>query len=263
MNIKREESFEWKYFLLMATVTFFAILSELAPTGVLSLMAGDLNVDLLQAGKLVGHYALASALLGIPLVVASVTLNRKNLLLAIMAGFGIFNLIVGFSTNFTLTYIARFLSGVCAGVLWPMIVAYGIKLAPKKYSGRAVAVIMAGITVGMSIGLPLFTTVSKFFGWRGGFYLLGGLILIDMFLILKILPRIPGEERTKSNSPFIIIKNKGVLAIILITLLVITAHYGVYVYIEAMVDSFDLLGGYRISSNFLWNRFNYIRDYCY
>lgn len=247
MEKSTRQNFEWKFFLLMSTVTFFAILSELAPTGVLSIMSSDLGVSVAQGGNLVGHYALASAIFGIPIVSASVTLDRKKLLLVIMAGFGLFNIIVGLSTNYTLTYVARFLSGICAGVLWPMIVAYGIKIAPEGLSGKAVAVIMAGITVGMSIGLPVFTTIANTFGWRMEFILLGALIIVDMFMIARILPSIPGEQRTKSNSPFTIIQNRGVIAIILITLFVITAHYGVYVYIETMVNNFQLTGGIGIA----------------
>ncbi|NLM06606.1 MAG: MFS transporter [Tissierellia bacterium] len=244
---QNNEIFEWKYFLLLSTVPFFAVLTELAPTGVLSSIAGDLNVDIAKAGSLVGHYALAAAIFGIPLIAASVTMDRKKLLMMILFALGIFNLIVAFSTNFTLTHIARFLSGLSAGVMWPMIVAYGVKMTSKNHGGRAVAVIMAGSTIGMSLGIPLFTLVAKLFGWRAEFYLMGGLILLDMLLIGKILPSVPGEERTESNSLPMIIKNKGVLTVMLITTLVIIANYGVYVYIERMVDSFKLSGGISLA----------------
>ena len=71
----------WLVFGLMASVTFVGLLSELIPSGILPQMADDLGVTESRIGMLVGVYALASALGTIPLIQATLPVNRKHLLL--------------------------------------------------------------------------------------------------------------------------------------------------------------------------------------
>ncbi len=86
------QTFSWFVFGLMASVTFVGILSELVPSGVLPQMTKDLSVSETQLGSLVGVYALASAICAIPLVSATLAVNRKNLQMALLAGFAASNI---------------------------------------------------------------------------------------------------------------------------------------------------------------------------
>lgn len=81
------QSVSWFVFGLMASVTFVGILSELVPSGVLPQMTEGLGVSESEVGFLVGVYALASAVCAIPLISATLAVNRKNLLLALLIGF--------------------------------------------------------------------------------------------------------------------------------------------------------------------------------
>ena len=64
----RQDYFPWAIMILMSSVTFVGILSELMPSGVLPQMMQDLNLNEVQGGNLVGYYALASAIFSIPLI---------------------------------------------------------------------------------------------------------------------------------------------------------------------------------------------------
>jgi predicted MFS family arabinose efflux permease len=78
------QTFSWFVFGLMASVTFVGILFELVPSGVLPQMTESLGVSEGQIGLLVGIYALASAVCAIPLVSATLAVNRKKLLMALL-----------------------------------------------------------------------------------------------------------------------------------------------------------------------------------
>src|SRR5690554_6712346 len=80
---------------LMASVTFVGILSELVPSGILPQMTEGLGIEETQVGFLVGIYALASALGAIPLISMTLAVNRKTLLLILLAGFAASNIVVG------------------------------------------------------------------------------------------------------------------------------------------------------------------------
>ena len=121
----------WFVFGLMASVTFVGILSELVPSGILPQMTEGLGVSETQVGFLVGVYALASALATIPLVSATLAVNRKILLMTLLIGFAASNIVVGLSSSYAVIVTCRILGGICAGVMWPMIAAYGTRLVPE------------------------------------------------------------------------------------------------------------------------------------
>ena len=234
---------QWFVFGLMASVTFVGLLSELLPSGVLPQMAEGLGVSPSRIGMLVGVYALASALCTIPLVSATLAVNRKHLLLVLLGGFAISNIVVALSSSYAVIVGARIAGGVCAGVMWPMIAAYGTRLAPPDRHGRVITVIMAGSTLGISIGLPAMTLVGLRFGWRAELLAFGLLVVLIGVLCHLYLPAVPGEQRTRSNSPLALLKNRAILTVTLLTFLSVTAHYSVYTYITLLADTVALAGG--------------------
>ncbi|WP_373748439.1 MFS transporter, partial [Jeotgalibaca porci] len=217
MRQTHKYGFSWPLFILMGSITFLAILSELMPSGILPEMAAGFGITEAQAGGFVGQYAIASAIFGIPIVSATVEWDRKKLLMILLAGFAFANILVGFVSVYWLAVVARIAGGICAGVLWPMISAYGMSLVSPHEYGKAVAVIMAGTTLGMSLGLPVMTWIGTTFGFHVAFIVMGILICIVGALCWVYLPQVKGEKRSKSNSPLTILKNKGVLIIILLT----------------------------------------------
>lgn len=237
------KKFQWPIFILMASVTFMAILSELVPSGILPELMTGLGIFEAQAGTLVGFYAIASAIFAIPLISATVEFSRKKLLICLLIGFALSNVLVGFAPSYSLAIVGRVIGGICAGVLWPMIAAYGMKLVDDEHKGLAVAVIMSGTTFGMSLGLPLVTLVGTNVGWRIEFLVIAILIILIALGSHFMLPEVSGEKRVRANSPLTLIKNKGVLIIILLTFISVLTNYGVYTYITNLVDSINYSGG--------------------
>lgn len=231
----------------MASVTFVGILSELVPSGVLPQMSAGLGISESRVGFLVGVYALASAICAIPLVSATLAVNRKKLLMALLIGFAISNIIVAISSSYTVIVACRILGGICAGVMWPMIAAYGTRLVPENMHGKAITVIMSGNTLGIAIGLPVMTTVGLTFGWRTEFMVLGLIVAAIAILSHFYLPSVEGEKLTKSNSPLAVLKMPSILIILLLTFLSVAAHYGAYTYITLIVQLINFAGGIALA----------------
>lgn len=242
-TLRGKDVFPWFIMILMSSVTFVGILSELMPSGILPQMMSDLNINEVQGGNLVGYYAIASAIFAIPLISMTLQFNRKVLLLILLSGFAISNIIAGFLHNYTVIVFLRIIGGICAGVMWPMIAAYGMRLVNKEHHGKAIAVIMAGNTLGISIGMPIMTAVGNNYGWRTEFIALGVVISVIALIGVFVLPSTHGEKLTKSSSPFVLFKNRAVLVVLLLTLLGVVAHYGVYVFITSLVSEIKLVGG--------------------
>ena len=241
------QPFSWFVLGLMASVTFVGILSELVPSGILPQMTVGLDIEESEVGFLVGVYAMASALAAIPLVSATLAFNRKTLLMALLIGFAASNIVVGVSSNYALIVAARIAGGICAGVMWPMIAAYGTRLVPENMHGKAITVIMSGNTLGISIGLPVMTTIGLTFGWRSVFLALSAIAAVIAVLSHFYLPEVQGEKLSTRNSPLAVLKMPSMLIVLLLTFLSVAAHYGIYTYITLLVELIDFAGGIGVA----------------
>ncbi len=239
----KKQTFSWFVLGLMASVTFVGILSELVPSGILPQMTEGLGIEESDVGFMVGVYALASAVAAIPLVSATLSFNRKTLLMALLIGFSASNIVVGLTSSYEVIMAARIVGGMCAGVLWPMIAAYGTRLVPEDMHGKAITVIMSGNTLGISIGLPVMTTIGLTFGWRSVFLALGAVVAVIALLSYLYLPALKGEKLHRGNSPLAVLKMPSILIVLLLTFLSVTAHYGIYTYITLLVELIDFTGG--------------------
>lgn len=236
-------TFSWFILGLMASVTFVGILSELVPSGILPQMTAGLGVEESEVGFLVGVYALASAIAAIPLISATLAINRKTLLMVLLIGFAVSNIVVGLSSSYPVIIASRIVGGIAAGVMWPMIAAYGTRLAPEAMHGKAITVIMSGNTLGISIGLPAMTAIGLTFGWRSVFLVLGVLVAVIAVLSHIYLPAVKGEKLNMGNSPLAVLKMPSILIVLLLTFLSVAAHYGLYTYITLLVEWIGFVGG--------------------
>ena len=244
--MNEEKKFPWFQLIIMASVTFLGILSELVPSGILTQMSEGLSVSYSSIGLLVSVYAIASAVGTIPLITLTMQMNRKKLLMILLLIFGVSNAVIGFSSSYYIVAAARLAGGISAGILWPMVSAYAMRLVPSKLQGRAIAVTMSGSTLGLGVGLPIMTTIGTELEWRYTFGVLAALIFIVALLGQVFLPSVEGEKRTSTNSPLYIIRNKSVIICLVVTFLTIMAHYGLYTYISPLAESFDIYGGIKI-----------------
>lgn len=233
--------------LLMSSITLIAVLSEMLPAGILEQLRTALGVTTAEAGQLIGVYALASAICAIPLVTATMRLNRKSLLLWLLVGFAVSNIGVGLASSFTEALLMRTVAGVASGILWSMITAYGMKLVNPRHHGRAIAIIMAGTTLGVSLGMPFMTWIGNSWGWRVEFFSLGGLIVLIALVCRAMLPSVSGERVTRANNPFALLRNRRILIVLLLTLLGVMAHYASYAYIADLVKQIKFPGGIEIA----------------
>jgi predicted MFS family arabinose efflux permease len=167
--------------------------------------------------------------------------------MALLIGFAVSNIVVGLSSSYPLIIALRVVAGICAGVMWPMIAAYGTRLVPEDMHGKAITVIMSGNTLGISIGLPAMTTIGLAFGWRSVFMVLGVVVAVIAGLSYLYLPAVKGEKLSKSNSPLAVLQMPSILIVLLLTFLSVAAHYGIYTYITLLVEWIGFAGGIGVA----------------
>mgnify|MGYP001601857141 CR=1 FL=1 len=109
--------------LALAMTAFLALLSETLPAGLLPQIAQGLGISEVMTGQLVTVYAIGSILTAIPLTALTSTWRRRNVLLLAIIGFLIFNTATALAPNYMVALVARFVTGMAAGLAWGRVAA--------------------------------------------------------------------------------------------------------------------------------------------
>ncbi|MEU0795392.1 MFS transporter [Amycolatopsis sp. NPDC005961] len=220
--------------LALTTAAFVTVLTEALPAGVLPGMSAGLGVGEAAAGQAVTVYALGTALTAIPLSAATAAWPRKRLLLAGVGGFAVANTVTALSAAYPLTMVARFVAGVAAGVVWALLAGYARRLAPPERQGRAIAVVMAGIPLALSLGIPAGTFLGGLFGWRSAFGAMSAIAVVLLGWIAWGVPDQPGQAggRVPVRRTLTV---PGVAPVLAVTLVFVLAHTVLYTYVAAFL----------------------------
>ncbi|MEU1814926.1 MFS transporter [Streptomyces roseifaciens] len=222
--------------LALAMAVFITSLTETLPAGVLPAMSGDLGVSESAAGQTVTIYAIGTALTAIPLTAATAGWRRKGLLLTAMGAFAVANTVTAVSANYPLTMVARFVAGVAAGLAWALLAGYARRMAPVPLQGKAIAIVMTGIPVALSLGVPAGTFLGKALSWQVAFLGMTGLTLVVIAWIVAMVPDHPGQERGEREPILRALKVPGVAPVLFVVTVFVLAHTILYTYIATFLD---------------------------
>jgi DHA1 family inner membrane transport protein len=217
-------------------VTAFAIgVAEFIVVGVLPAIAEDVGVPLARAGGLVGLYALALAI-GTPIVVLALArLPRKPLLLALIAVFLAGNLISALSTTYEALLTGRVLTAVAHGSFFAIGATVAARLAPQGQASRAIAVMFAGLTLAMVIGVPLGSLIGNALGWRLPFFAVAALAALAWLATARWVPALPTQAVGSARTQLAALASPPVLAMMAITVLGFGASFPAFTFITPIL----------------------------
>ena len=171
------------------TIAAYAIgTTEFVIVGLLPTVASDLHITLPLAGLIVSVYALGVTF-GAPVLTALTgKVERKPLLLGLMALFIVGNTAAALSTNYEMLLLARVISAFAHGVFFSVGATIAADLVPENRRASAIAMMFMGLTVAIVTGVPIGTFVGQTFGWRATFWAVAGLGVVAFLGIATLLP---------------------------------------------------------------------------
>lgn len=119
------------------------------------------------------------------------TVNRTRLIAAGLALWSFLTALSGMARGFVSLAIPRMFIGVGESIMTPTAMSLLSDRFPSKWLGLASGVYYMGVPVGVATSLFIVAYLEPHLGWRGCFYLLGGigLALAFIMLFLKETPR--------------------------------------------------------------------------
>jgi MFS transporter, DHA1 family, inner membrane transport protein len=220
--------------------------TELLVVGLLDLITADLRISIPAAGALVTAYALGLAIGGPILTALTIQLNRRTVLVGALALFVLSNLVAVLTSSYGVFVMARAVTGALEGVFIAAAFAAGIAVVPPARMGRAMAVVISGVTVSAALGVPLGTLLGQALGWRGSFTAAATLAVAALVATLVLVPSVSstgggaGSQVRYAFAP-------RVLAVLALTFLVFASVYAPLTYIVPFLQSVTGISGAMIS----------------
>src|SRR5437762_1708971 len=175
--------------LALALGTFCIGTSEFASMGILQLFAASLALDIASATHAIEAYAFGVVLGGPAVTILAAKLNRKSLLLALMAVFVLGNVLSSVATGLGSFALARFVSGIPQGAYFGAGAVVASYIAGPGQGGRAFALVMTGLTVATIVGSPLATLLGQTLGWRNAYLAVSALGVLSFLALWVWVPR--------------------------------------------------------------------------
>jgi DHA1 family inner membrane transport protein len=181
--------------------------TEFATMGLLPEIADDLAVSIPTAGHAITAYALG-VVVGAPTLAAlGARLDRRRLLLLLMVAFTVGNVLSAFAPTQGWLVLARFLAGLPHGAFFGVGAVLGTAVVGPERRGRAVAAMMAGLTVACAVGVPLSAIVGTAVGWRWAFIGVGVLGLLTLAALSAWTPSLPSPAGTTVRTELAALRN--------------------------------------------------------
>ena len=236
-----------KRILILALASFATGTEAYVYAGHLAPLAAELGVEVSTAGQLASAFAITYALAAPPIAGLLAAVERRRLILVGLVLIGALNLAATAVPSFGLLLAIRVLCGLAASLVGPTASAAAAALAGPEHRGRAMAAVLAGLTLSFVLGIPLGSVVGEWFGWRGTFAFSGTLALIAALGIALVLPRVPGGRRA-GLSALSIAAAAGVRGHLFLTLIGFAATFSVVAYIGPVVTRVSGLTGSGIGA---------------
>lgn len=204
-------------------------------TGLLAGIGRDLGVSLPRAGQCVTVFTLCYAVSAPLLSAALARLSTRTVLVTALLVFTAANAAAALAGSYPVLLVSRAVAGIGAGLYSPTAATAAAALASEEKRGRALAVVLGGMSGGTVLGVPLGLLLATHHGWRASMWLVTALGAAACAGVAARLPRVrPGAAPTL-RARLSGLARPGIAAVVVVTFLQGVASLGSYTYLQPIL----------------------------
>ncbi|MCP1147590.1 MULTISPECIES: MFS transporter [Bacillus] len=222
---------------LLALAAFLIGTIEYIITGIIQMVADDLQVTTSAAGLLVTSLALSAAI-GAPIVIVlTINIDRKKILSWMLMIFILSNIITSVSHSFEMVMMTRVLQGISGGTAIVVAMAVATRLVEREKRGTAIGIILMGLSSSLVLGVPIGTFLSSMIGWKALFAAIGLITLIPLIVVYRRIPSMKEQEPVTLRMQLSILKDKRILLAVAVTLFYVGGYSTLFTYLTPFLQA--------------------------
>ncbi|WP_286931254.1 MULTISPECIES: MFS transporter [Aeromicrobium] len=228
--------------LLALALGGFAIgTTEFVTMGLLPDVAESIDRDIPTTGHIISAYALG-VVVGAPLIVSlAARMPKRTLLLWLLAGLGLGNALTAVASGYVPVLLARFVAGLPHGAYFGVASLVAASLVPAGRRGRAVAMVMMGLSAATVAGVPASAWLGQALTWRAAYALVVVIAAVAAILVLAFVPHLPGDPSATIRAELGALREPAVIAAFATGVVGFGGVFAMYSYIAPIVtDVVDL-----------------------
>lgn len=219
----------------LALGTFAIGIDAFVTAGLVAPVAADLRVSTAAAGQLVTVFALSYAVLSPILATATARLSRKHVLLAALTLFVAGNAVTALAGSFALVLASRVIAAAGASMYTPNATAVAAALSAPERRGRAISVVIGGLTVATAVGVPLGSWIGGALSWRTTLWMVAAIGVVALIGVATVVPDLRLPAPTSLRARLMPLRDKAIATGLLHAVLLFGGQFTVYTYLAAVL----------------------------
>ncbi|AXB43191.1 MFS transporter [Amycolatopsis albispora] len=210
---------------------FSIVTTEILPIGLLTAIAREFGISDGTAGLTMTLPGLLAALAAPVVTTATGRIDRRTMLCALVLLLAFADFLAAVAPVYPVLLASRVLVGLVIGAFWSIGAGLAPRLVAPERAGVAKAVIFSAVPLGSVLGVPAGTFLGELAGWRTAFVVLGVFTTVLWLAMLACVPALPAREVTSAAVLTGLLRRRSVRTGLLVTFLVVLAHFGTYTYV--------------------------------
>lgn len=225
-------------FFIFMLGTFTVGMAEYVVTGLLTQISDDMHVSISSAGLLVSVYAISVAVIGPFMRIFTMKVHAHRLLPVLVAIFIVSNLVGMLAPNFNVLLLSRLMSAAMHAPFFGVCMSVTAAVAPPAKKPQAIALVQAGLTIAVMIGVPFGSFLGGLANWRVVFGIMIILAVITMLGMMKFTPHVSLSAEANISKELTVFKNPHILIVISIIVFGYSGVFTTYTFMEPMIHDY-------------------------